>query len=305
MIGPGQTELPLNRQSTEFSQLYCSLYGSPYFLLINQTKQTAITYDGQTLLSQDNLADVDFFLTSLPSGSCLFLPRDWVIGGQLNNSISIVFTLANIKDKPDDEFLPCTKTGRLTLDQLQFEIEDSFNMTAIGLIVYYYQILNPPVFDREYDSETFFRYFKDDKNVSQLIMKWTPKLINLIKIKLFQQLDINHDEIFNINDYFSIKTSDMPELKESTGAIFEEIHQTILAQYQELTDTIKRITRDSEMHGFDDEDKGTILTMLENLPEPVKKNLKHSNINIKDVTEKIKNAKFKPSSNKKQRNSDL
>ena len=36
MLGPGQTELPLNRQSTEFSQLYCSLHGSPYFLLINQ-----------------------------------------------------------------------------------------------------------------------------------------------------------------------------------------------------------------------------------------------------------------------------
>jgi hypothetical protein len=304
MLGPGQTELPLNRQFTEFSQLYCSLHGSPYFLLINQTKQPAITYDAQTLLSQDNLDDVDFFLTSLPSGSCLFLPSDWVIGAQLNNSISIIFTLKVINNKLDDEFLPCTKTNQLTLDKIQFEIEDLFNISTIGLIIYYYQHLNPPMFDREYTSETFFRYFQEDKNVSQLIMKWTPKLIDLIQTKLFQQLDINHDERFSIADFFSIKQSTMPELEKSMSTILDEIRQTILEQYQELTETIKKISQQSGIDGLDDEDKETLLTMIENLPEPVKKNLKQNNINIKDVLKKIKNAKSKPSSNKKQQDYD-
>jgi hypothetical protein len=300
ILGPGQTELPLNRQSTEFSQLYCSLHGSPHFLLINQTKQPAITYDVQTLLSQNNLDDVDFLLTSLTPGTCLFVPSDWVIGAQLNNSISLVFTLKTIRNKPDDEFLPCTKTGELTLDRIQFTIEDQFNISTIGLIVYFYQYLNPPMFDREYTSEKFFRYFQGDKNVSQLILKWTPKLIDLIQNKLFQQLDINHDEIYSIADYFAIKKSIMNQLEKSILEILEEIRETLLAQYQELSETMKKITQQSGIDGLDDDDKETLLTMIENLPEPTKKSLKQNNINIKDVLDKIKSAKSKPSSNKKQ-----
>ena len=244
-------------------------------------------------------------LTSLTPGTCLFVPSDWVIGAQLNNSISLVFTLKSLLNKPDDEFLPCTKTSNeLTLDTIQFTIEDQFDISKIGLLVYFYQHLNPPIFDREYTSETFFRYFQEDKNVSQLIMKWTPKLIDLIQNRLFQQLDINHDEIYSIADYFAIKKSIMNQLEKSMSKILEEIRATLLVQYQELSERMKKISQQSKIDGLDDEDKDTLLTMIGNLPESAQKSLRQNNINIRDVIDKIKSAKSKPSSNKKQRDLD-
>ena len=208
-----------------FSQLYCSLYGWPHFILVDQTKQPTITYDAQTLLSQDNLAAVEFFSTSLGPGTCLFVPPDWVTGVQLNNSISLVFTFNKIeksmKNETDDELLPCTQTGETTLESIDFDISDKFNVTEYGLIAYFYQYLNPPIFDQQYSSETFLDYIREDKNVSQLIMNWTPELIKLFKVKLFKQLDINNDRKFSVDDYFDIKESNLKQIQTSIYNILE------------------------------------------------------------------------------------
>jgi hypothetical protein len=283
IIGPGQTELPLKRQSTKFSQFFCSLYGHPHFLLINQTKQPTATYDTQTLLSQDDLTDVDFLLTNLPPGTCLFVPSDWVIGVQLNNSISFLFTLTKITTEANEELLPCTKTPQSTLETIEFAVQDTFNISNIGLIIYFYQYLNPPMFDKDYTSDTFLDHFRSDKNISQLIMKWTPELIDLIQKKLFSELDINQDGRFQIGDYFDIKQSHIEPLQKSLLEILEEIRRIVLGQYEELSEMMKKLTYQSGNHGLDDDAKESLRIMIENLPEPVQKRLKQKKNNVKHV----------------------
>jgi hypothetical protein len=141
------------------------------------------------------------------------------------------------------------------------------------------------MFDKEFTNEIFFDYFREDKNISQLIMKWTPELIELIKIKLFQQLDINLVEKFSIE-------------------ILEEIRQTILLQYNELSETMKKIIQQSENHELNDNDEEILETMIENLPDLVKERFEQNNINVIEVLNKIKSKKSKRSSTNKQRVKD-
>jgi hypothetical protein len=305
IIGPGKTELPLERQSNLFSKLYCSLYGWPHFLLVNQTKQPTITYDAQTLLSQDNLADIEFFSTSLAPGTCLFVPPDWVSGAQLNNSISLVFTLKKIEqsitNEADYEPLPCTHTGESTLDTIDFAIPDTFNITAIGLIVYFYQYLNPPMFDTQYTAETFLNRFREDRNVSQLIMTWTPELIDLVNNTLFEQLDINHDGRFSSDDYFNIKQSNLKQLHDSILEILEKLRRIVLMQYNELNDTITKFTQQFANLGDEDNTQEALEAMMANLPDQIKERLGDKNVNVKEVLNKVKDKKSKRPSTNKQR----
>jgi len=160
------------------------------------------------------------------------------------------------------------------------------------------------MFDKEFTNEIFFDYFREDKNISQLIMKWTPELIELIKIKLFQQLDINRDEKFSIDDYFDIKKSNVNQLQKSILEILEEIRQTILLQYNELSETMKKIIQQSENHELNDNDEEILETMIENLPDLVKERFEQNNINVIEVLNKIKSKKSKRSSTNKQRVKD-
>jgi predicted transcriptional regulator len=156
------------------------------------------------------------------------------------------------------------------------------------------------MFDKEYTSELFFDDFQNDKNISKLILIWTPELIDLIKIKLFQQLDINHDEIFNINDYFDIKQFDVNQLQISIFEILEEIRRTVAVQYNQFYEIMKKIKQQSGNYELDENDKETLEIMLENLPEEVKEKFKQNNMNVKDVLNKIKSKKSKRSSTNKQ-----
>jgi len=156
------------------------------------------------------------------------------------------------------------------------------------------------MFDKEYTSELFFNDFQNDKNISKLILIWTPELIDLIKIKLFQQLDINHDEIFNINDYFDIKQFDVNQLQISIFEILEEIRRTVAVQYNQFYEIMKKIKQQSGNYELDENDKETLEIMLENLPEEVKEKFKRNNMNVKDVLNKIKSKKSKRSSTNKQ-----
>ncbi|CAF2979370.1 unnamed protein product [Rotaria sp. Silwood2] len=305
IIGPGQDELSLERQSNMFSQLYCSLYGWPQFILINQTKQSMITYDSETLLSQDNLADIEYFSTSLAPGHCLFVPSDWITGAQLNNSISIVFTLKKI-EKPivnenNDNLLPCTHTGAAVLETIEFTIIDTFNISDIGLIVYFYQYLNPPMFDREYTRETFFDHFREDQNVSKLIMNWTPELTKLIKNTLFDDLDINNDGKFSADDYFDIKQTGMQRIQNSIYDILETLRQIVLTQFNELNATIIKMTEKFENVGMNENMNDDLEDLIKNLPESVKEQLKKNNVSLEDALHKLKKDKPKRPSIDKQR----
>ena len=304
IIGPGKTELPLERQSNVFSHLYCSLFGWPYFVLVDQTKQPTITYDSQTLLGHDNLADVDFLLTSLSPGTCLFVPSGWIVGVQLNNSISLVLTLEKVErpiiNETDYEILPCTNTDVSTLEAIDFSIADTFNINDIGLIVYFYQYLNPPIFDRQYTRETFFHHFREDKNVSQLIIKWTSELTYLINKTLFDQLDINHDEKFSIDDYFDIKQSNIEQLQNSIYNILEKLRQTVLEQYNELNVTITKMIDQFKNLESEDNIQEMLEGMMEELPDQVKERLKEKNSNVKKIINRMKNKKLKRSSTNKQ-----
>lgn len=287
IVGPGQTKLPFYQSSNQYSSFYCSLYGSPSFLLINQTEQTLLTEDHFNYLS-----------TNLPPGFCLFTPSDWTIGAQLNNSIILRLTFQSMLGKSDEQ---CTKIEQVTFDQVIFAIEDQLNITGISVMMYFYEYLNPPIFDHEFTSTSFLQQFQVDQNVSQLVIQWTPELIELIEMKLFQQLDINDDQRFSIDDYFDIRSSMMKQIEDNLPLILEEIRRTILTQYNQLSDIIKRISRQSSADGLDDEDKATLITTIENLPKSVKENFKRKNLDINDVLNKIYHAKSKPSSKKKQR----
>ncbi|CAF1301845.1 unnamed protein product [Rotaria sp. Silwood1] len=303
IIGPGQTELSLERQSNMFSQLYCVLNGWPHFILVDQTKQSTITYNAQTLLSQDNLADVKYFSTNLVPGDCLFVPPDWVTGAQLNNSISLLFTLKKI-EKPsesttNDEPLPCTPTSETTLDTVEFTIVDKFNMSDMGLLIYFYQYLNPPIFDIKYTRETFFDHFRQDRNVSKIIFKWTPDLISLIKNTLFDELDINNDETFTIDDYFDIKQTSTQRIQNSVYEILETLRQSVLKQFNEVNETIAKISKKFETEGLNENMNEALQDLLAALPESVKEKLQESNVNVEDVLYKLKHEKPKrPSINK-------
>jgi hypothetical protein len=298
LIGPGQSELDLERKSSSHSQLYCSLYGWPHFILINQTKQPDIVYNSSRIVTDENLTDVDFLSAKLPPGSCLFVPPDWVVGIQLNNSISLIFTLTAI-DVPstsnDDDYrlLPCTSTDPSTLDMIEFSIRDEFNLTDIGLIVYFYQYLNPPRFDRQYTAETFFEQFRDDKNVSQLIMNWTPELSELIRVTLFKQLDINNDDKFSSDDYFDIKRSNIRSIQNGIFDVLEQIRHTVLGQYNDFTRSISKLT--DELASLDTANKSQAIleSMIETLPDSVKEILRETNVNVRELMDKSDRKKEK------------
>ena len=289
IVGPGQSELSLYQSSKEFSTFYCSLYGSPNFLLINQTEQI--------LLTDDNLTNINYLSTSLPAGSCLFIPSNWAIGVQLNNSITFRLTLQSMLGKSDER---CTKIEQVTFDQISFPIEDQLNISAISLMIYFYQYLNPPIFDHQYTSTSFLHQFQADQNISQLVIRWTPELLELIETKLFQQLDLNDDQQFTIEDYFAIRPSMMQEIESILPPILEDIRRSILAQYNQINEIIQRISRQSPIDGLDDEDKETLIATIDNLPKSVKENFKRNNLDINEVLNQIYHAKSKPSSKKKQ-----
>jgi len=167
-------------------------------------------------------------------------------------------------------------------------------------MVYFYQYLNPPMFDQEYTNEIFFDFFRTDKNISQLVLKWTPELIDLIKIKLFQQLDINDDQIFNIVDYFDIKQININQLQVIIFEIFEEIRQIVLGQYNQLNDIMKKIIRQSGNYELDENEEENLEILIQNLPDPVQEKFRKNNIDIKDVLNIIRSKKSKRSSMNKQ-----
>ena len=298
LVGPGQSDWALERRSDQSSQLYCSLFGWPHHLLVNQTKQSTITYDSNYLLSTTNLADVDFVSTTLAPGSCLFVPAGWTNGVQLNNSISFIFTLkkmeASVSNGSDYEPLPCTPTGESTLDTLQFSVSDSFNISDIGLVVYFYQYLNPPMFDKEFTADTFLEEFRSDKNVSQLIMKWTPELNKLIRETLFKNLDINRDDKFSADDYFDIKQSNIQQIQHSIYQVLDQLRQTVLAQYNDLNSTITKIAQQLGNIGTEANSQEALESMLDGLPESVKEKLREKNVNIGDVLDRVNRAKDRP-----------
>ena len=286
LVGSGKSELPLERKSNLYSQHYCSLSGWPHFLLVNQTKQPSVTYDAQRLLTDDSLAQVDFLLTTVPPGHCLFVPAGWVVGAQLNSSMIVIFTTQKMEaleyvNQDDYQPLPCTAAANSTFDKVDFTVLDSFNMSSIGLIVYFYQYLNPPMFDREFTSETFLNYVREDKNVSQLIMNWTPELTKLIQSDLFESLDINHSGKFTIDDYFDIKQSNIDRLQTSIYDVLEQLRQTVLVQYNELNANIMKLSEQLGGAGAELNTRAVLESMIENLPESIKAQLREKNIDVK------------------------
>lgn len=295
ILGPGQTELSFQRSLIEYSQFYCSLYGSPNVLLVNRTNSKH--------LLEDSLTDVNYISTSLTPGTCLFIPSDWLMGVQLNNSISILFTFETMLGKSDER---CTKIEQVTLDQIPFSIEDQLNISAINLMIYFYQYLNLPTLDQEYTSARFLHRFQTDQNISQLVIEWTPELIKLIELELFPRLDVNSDERFSIEDYFDLRQSNLKEIEGNLPMIFEDIRRMILIQYTELSETIKRISQQVSTDGFDDDDKERLINMINNLPESVKQNLRgKKNMDINEILNKIYQTKSKPSTKKKLDRIDL
>ena len=297
LIGPGQSDLALERRSDQSSQLYCSLFGWPHHLLVNQTKEPSVTYDAKHLLSASSLAKVDFVSTTVAPGSCLFVPAGWTNGVQLNNSISLVFTLKKIEapasDGTDYEPLPCTATGESTLDNIQFAVLDTFNVSEIGLVVYFYQYLNPPMFDKEFTPETFLEEFSNDKNVSQLIVKWTPDLSKLIQETLFKHLDINSDGKFSADDYFEIKQSTVARIQKSIFDVLEQLRQAVLTQYNDLSVTISKLTQQISNLGSEADPQAAVESMLDSLPEGMKEKLREKNAVIGDALDKINRRKEK------------
>lgn len=288
IVGPGQTELPIERQSEMFSKLYCSLYGWPQFILLNPTK---LTYDEEILLTRENLSDVDFSFTRLQPGTCLYVPPDWISGAQLNNSISLVYTLKTIEktiqNETDNQPLPCTSTNSTTLNKINFTISDKFNGDEIGFIVYFYQYLNPPVFDKQYTNETFLEYFQQDRNVSQLVMKWTPALTTLIKTKLFKQLDVNNDDKFSAADYFDIKRTHLAQVQGAIHNILEELQQAVVSQYNELNEAIVKMTQQAGNLAADENTEDNVLDIIASLPDIIKEKLKETNFNAQDFLDKM------------------
>ncbi|CAF3735475.1 unnamed protein product [Rotaria socialis] len=302
IVGPGQTELPIERQSDMFSKLYCSLYGSPQFILLDPTK---LTYDAEILLTQENLSDTGFSSTRLQSGTCLYVPPDWIAGAQLNNSISLVYTLKTIENKiqneTDNQPLLCTSVNSTTLNKIDFTISDEFNGDEIGFIVYFYQYLNPPVFDRHYTNETFFEYFQQDRNVSQLVMKWTPALTTLIKTTLFKQLDVNKDDKFSAADYFAIKRTHLTHIQGEIHNILEELRQVVISQYNELNEAIVKMTQQAGNLGSDENAEDNVLDILASLPDIIKEKLKEIDFNGQAILDKMKDKRPKrPSRNRDQ-----
>ena len=158
------------------------------------------------------------------------------------------------------------------------------------------------MFDKQYTRETFFDHFQEDKNVSQLIIKWTPELTSLIKNTLFNRLDINNDEKFSADDYFDIKKPNIEELQSSIYNILEKLRQTVLEQYNDLNATITKMIQEFKNLEIEGNIQETIEAMMENLPDQVKERLKEKNSNVKEFFDKPKGKKFKRSStNKKQR----
>jgi hypothetical protein len=201
----------------------------------------------------------------------------------------------------DDELLPCTKTGETTLESIDFDISDTFNVTEYGLIAYFYQYLNPPMFDQQYTSETFLDYIREDKNVTQLIMNWTPELIKLFKVKLFKKLDINNDKKFSVDDYFDIKESNLKQIQISIYNILEKLRQTVLEQYNELSSTIAKMAQQFENIGLQENARENLESVIENLPDEVKQQLIEKNIKVKEFLDNAKHKRPKrPSTNKQQ-----
>ncbi|CAF1149460.1 unnamed protein product [Adineta steineri] len=301
MIGPGKTELPVQQYSKTYSQLYCSLYGYPHFILMNQAKQSKLTYNTETLLSQDKLPEIDYYSTDLTPGMCIFVPPEFATGIQFNNSLSLVFTLKKIeKPSSDDERLPCNITGETTLDKIDFAINDEFNMTEIALMVYFYQYLNPPMFDLHYTSETFFNKIQNDRNVSQLIMQWTPELIDLMKITLFKQLDMNNDDKFSIDDYFEVRQANLLQIHSSIYDILEKIRGYAVAQFNELNDKISKFSEQFKSMEFEGNAQEALESLLANLPDQVKERLGES-VDLEQVLSNVKDKRPKRPSRNKQR----
>lgn len=278
LIGPGQIEFSLEQPSNPYSQFFCSLYGSPQILLTNSS-------------SENNLANTEFYLTNLTPGDCLFIPSDWANSIQLNNSISLVFTIKQFVKESDDDILLCSKIERTTLNDITFSVEDSLSFDNLTLLIYFYEILDPPLLDREHNPESFLYYFQNDKNISELIIKWTPELTKLVEEDLFQEIDIDHDGIFNINDYSAITRSILKRLEQTIPEIFTQIRHTFLEQYQSLNAMIKFIVEQSSKHGLSQYDRDSLIELFENLPEPFRKRLEQSNVNIQEVLMKLRNPK--------------
>lgn len=291
LIGPGQTDYPLETLSDLYASLYCSLYGWPNFIALNRTKESSFTYDAETLLSQDNLADVDFISTTVAPGSCLFVPPGWTVGSLLNNSISVVFSVQRRDPPPKTETdwdpWPCSTTSETTLESIPFEINDPFNVMDIGLVVYFYQYLNPPVFDQQFTAETFFEHFRQDKNVSQIVVKWTPDLIKLIKESLFVQLDINHDNKFSSDDYFDIKKSNLKQIQNSIYEILENLRQTVLTQYGDINATLTKLATQLGSVAGSADPRQTIESIIDELPDAIKMKLREKNSDVAELLDKI------------------
>ncbi|CAF0763139.1 unnamed protein product [Adineta ricciae] len=298
IVGPGNTELPFEQQSATHSQLFCSLSGWPQFVLVDSAKQST-PFNRETFLSQEKFDNVEFASTNLAPGTCLYIPPEWIVGGQLNNSISLSYILKKIeKPTSDDEPIACTTTGETTIDNVDFDIDDKFNVTEIGLVVYFYQYLNPPMFDKQFDSKAFFQQLQSDRNISQLVMKWTPELTDLIEKTLFNRLDINQDGEFSIDDYFEVKRSNLLEIQNGVFEILEKLRMIIVGQYQELNATITKFTEQVRAAGVEGTTGETLDALIDELPDAIKAKLAEKNANVKEAIDKVKQKKPKPSTTK-------
>lgn len=202
------------------------------------------------------------------------------------------------KPTSDDEPIACTTTGETTIDNIDFDIEDKFNVTEIGLVVYFYQYLNPPMFDKQFDSKEFFQQLQSDRNISQLVMKWTPELTNLIKKTLFNRLDLNQDGQFSIDDYFEVKRSNLLDMQNGVLEILEKLRTIIVEQYQELNATITKFTEQVRTAGVEGTTGETLDALIDELPDAIKSKLAEKNVNVKEAIDKVKQKKPKPSTTK-------
>ncbi|CAF1111863.1 unnamed protein product [Didymodactylos carnosus] len=289
IIGPGPlAELPLGKMS-DYGRLYCSLHGWPHFLMIDQTKNPNVEYNEDTLLSEHDLSSVEFGRTTVAPGTCLFIPSDWMTGIRLNNSISFVITLKTISS--NNESLTCTPTTtNLTLNNVNFTVKDSFNISKIALLVYFYQYLQAPFLEKRYTVDEFYSHARNDKNLTKLVLQWTPELEKLIEHDLFKELDINNDSYFDIKDYYAIKQPMLDDIHRNINEILEKLRLNVVEQYKELNASLSKVREQmSSQNVMEDIMKINMEQLIEKLPQDVKDKLLEQNIDIKQFLNSLLN----------------
>ncbi|CAF1042315.1 unnamed protein product [Didymodactylos carnosus] len=276
IVGPGEAELPLEYIANH-GQLFCSLYGRPQFIMINQTTQNIEEkYNKQTLLSlkTDELSKIDYEQTTLDPGSCIFVPIDWILGVHFNNSILFAITF---KEVLRDAFDHCTPTNKtLTLSDINWLMSDTLNLTDLQLLVHFYRYLTADT--PSYNSSKFLTYAREDKNFAGPILNWTPEIERLIGDNFFHHLDVNNDGYFDINDYYSLKTRALVnETIKKLNNTLEKLKLSIVDQYKDLRKSIAQLADELKNTASPEQVKAkakqNIQQIMSLLPSAVRDNL--------------------------------